>query len=135
MSQLVLVIRSSWWFGCFYVSAFLFLFTLPSFLSHDSSLAAGSYVALTVLGRPPGLPQIPLEEEEEGEKEQGAEVSPPSSLSAPLSPALPGGEQCSPVTSGTSCSPQEHVTSFLPDGVRKIKPSFIYFFISTFSSY
>ncbi|XP_044077360.1 rho guanine nucleotide exchange factor 12-like isoform X2 [Siniperca chuatsi] len=79
-------------------------------------IKSGSYVALTVLGRPPGLPQISLEEGEEEEKEERAEVSPPSSLSAPHSPALPGGEQCSPVTSSTSCRPQEHITSSPPDG-------------------
>eukprot|EP00064_Thunnus_orientalis_P000331 superscaffoldBa00000017_g331 len=67
---------------------------------------AGSYVALTVLGRPPGLPHIPLEEEE---KEEGGEVS---SLSVPHSPALPGREQ----RSSTSCGPQEHIASPLPDG-------------------
>ncbi|XP_045895461.1 rho guanine nucleotide exchange factor 12-like [Micropterus dolomieu] len=65
-------------------------------------IKSGSYVALTVLGRPPGLPQIPLEEGEEEEREEGAEVSPLSSLSVPHSPALPGGEQC---------RPQEHTTS------------------------
>ncbi|XP_034745196.1 rho guanine nucleotide exchange factor 12-like isoform X3 [Etheostoma cragini] len=64
-------------------------------------IKSGSYVALTVLGRPPGLPNIPLEEDEKEKKEEGAEVNPPSSLSAPHSPALPGGE---------------HVTSSLPDG-------------------
>uniref|UniRef100_A0A8D3EBR9 Rho guanine nucleotide exchange factor 12-like n=1 Tax=Scophthalmus maximus TaxID=52904 RepID=A0A8D3EBR9_SCOMX len=68
---------------------------------------SGSYVALTVLGRPPGL-QIPLEEEE-GEREreeEGAEVGSPSS-SSPA--ALPGPEPSSPWTSGTPP---------LPDGVR-----------------
>ncbi|KAA8586598.1 hypothetical protein FQN60_000434 [Etheostoma spectabile] len=64
-------------------------------------IKSGSYVALTVLGRPPGLPNIPLEEDEEEKKEEGAEVNPPSSLSAPHSPALQRGE---------------HVTSSLPDG-------------------
>ncbi|XP_019130350.2 rho guanine nucleotide exchange factor 12 isoform X2 [Larimichthys crocea] len=76
-------------------------------------IKSGSYVALTVLGRPPGLPHVPLEEGEEEEKEEGAEVSTLySSLSVPHSPALPGGERSSHVTS----SPQEHITSFLPDG-------------------
>ncbi|XP_071388987.1 rho guanine nucleotide exchange factor 12-like [Centroberyx affinis] len=77
-------------------------------------IKSGSYVALTVLGRPPGLPQIPLEEQGAGEKEdeeEGGEVGLSSSLSAPHSPALPGGEQCS-----TSCSPQDHITSPLPRG-------------------
>ncbi|TKS83195.1 Rho guanine nucleotide exchange factor 12 [Collichthys lucidus] len=76
-------------------------------------IKSGSYVALTVLGRPPGLPHMPLEEGEEEEKEEGAEVSTLySCLSVPHSPALPGGERSSHVTS----SPQEHITSFLPDG-------------------
>ncbi|XP_041657068.1 rho guanine nucleotide exchange factor 12 [Cheilinus undulatus] len=75
-------------------------------------IKSGSYVALTVLGRPPGLPQIPLDEEEEEEKEEGAEVSMPSSLSAPHSPALPGGQQHSPITS----IPQEPISSSLLDG-------------------
>ncbi|XP_076606817.1 rho guanine nucleotide exchange factor 12 isoform X2 [Chaetodon auriga] len=79
-------------------------------------IKSGSYVALTVLGRPPGLPHIPLEEGEREEKEEGAELSPSSSLSEPHSPALPGGEKCSHVTSGSSCSPQEYITSSLPDG-------------------
>ncbi|XP_049447196.1 rho guanine nucleotide exchange factor 12-like isoform X1 [Epinephelus fuscoguttatus] len=72
-------------------------------------IKSGSYVALTVLGRPPGLPHISLEEddEEENSKGEGADLSPPSSVSAPHSPALPGGEQC---------SLQEHSTSSLPDG-------------------
>ncbi|XP_067464922.1 rho guanine nucleotide exchange factor 12-like isoform X2 [Thunnus thynnus] len=72
-------------------------------------IKSGSYVALTVLGRPPGLPHIPLEEEE---KEEGGEVSSLSSLSVPHSPALPGREQ----RSSTSCGPQEHIASPPPDG-------------------
>ncbi|KAM7373986.1 hypothetical protein PAMP_006666 [Pampus punctatissimus] len=83
-------------------------------LKHEFDPTAGSYVALTVLGRPPGLPQVPLEDEE---KEEGVEVSPASSLSVPHSPALPGGEQ----RSSMSCSPQEHIASPLPDrGENKI---------------
>ncbi|XP_069002013.1 rho guanine nucleotide exchange factor 12 isoform X3 [Embiotoca jacksoni] len=74
-------------------------------------IKSGSYVALTVLGRPPGLPQIPLEEEKE-RKEEGAEVGAPSSLSAPHSPALSGGEQCG----SSPCSPPDHNTSSLSDG-------------------
>ncbi|XP_070699506.1 rho guanine nucleotide exchange factor 12-like [Pempheris klunzingeri] len=70
-------------------------------------IKSGSYVALTVLGRPPGLPHIPLEAEVEEEKGEGAEVSSPSSVSGQLSPALPGGERC---------GPQEHIASSLPDG-------------------
>ncbi|KAL6098341.1 arhgef12 [Pungitius sinensis] len=50
-------------------------------------IKSGSYVALTVLGRPPGLPHIPLEEDEEKEK-----VRPPSSPPPGLPPAPPGGE-------------------------------------------
>lgn len=63
-------------------------------------IKSGSYVALTVLGRPPGLPQIPLEEEEEevqerkeGKEDGGGEVNMQSSLSAPHSPVLSGVEQ------------------------------------------
>lgn len=105
-----------------------------SLLSHVSTPAAGSYVALTVLGRPPGLPQIPLGEEEEDEEEdqekaeeeekeeedEGSEVSPPLCLS----PALPGvcGEQRS---SWSSSSPQENSTSSLTDGVRSKRHFFI----------
>ncbi|XP_026227137.1 rho guanine nucleotide exchange factor 12 isoform X2 [Anabas testudineus] len=66
-------------------------------------IKSGSYVALTVLGRPPGLPQIPLEEDEE---ERG-KVKLPSSLSVPHSPALPRGEQC---------RLQENIASPQPDG-------------------
>uniref|UniRef100_A0A7N6AUR1 Rho guanine nucleotide exchange factor (GEF) 12a n=1 Tax=Anabas testudineus TaxID=64144 RepID=A0A7N6AUR1_ANATE len=71
-------------------------------------IKSGSYVALTVLGRPPGLPQIPLEEDEE---ERG-KVKLPSSLSVPHSPALPRGEQC---------RLQENIASPQPDGVRSRK--------------
>ncbi|XP_040907371.1 rho guanine nucleotide exchange factor 12 isoform X2 [Toxotes jaculatrix] len=74
-------------------------------------IKSGSYVALTVLGRPPGLPQISLEEDED-EKEDGPEVGPLSSLSVPNPPTLPGVEQCIPLTS----SPQEHIASPPPDG-------------------
>lgn len=102
----------------------LFLFALPSFLSCDSSLAAGSYVALTVLGRPPYIPLEEEEDEEEGKKEEGAEVSSPFSLSVLHSPALPAGERCSHETSRASCSPQDPTTTCLPDGVRmKIRPN------------
>uniref|UniRef100_A0A669DRA1 Rho guanine nucleotide exchange factor 12 n=1 Tax=Oreochromis niloticus TaxID=8128 RepID=A0A669DRA1_ORENI len=77
-------------------------------------IRSGSYVALTVLGRPPGLPQIPLEEEKEGNEEGG------DTLSAPHSPALSGGEQGSFLTSSTPCSPQDNTTSSsLSDGVRR----------------
>ncbi|XP_067347892.1 rho guanine nucleotide exchange factor 12 isoform X2 [Channa argus] len=72
-------------------------------------IKSGSYVALTVLGRPPGLPRIPLEDEEEG-KEDGGNVNLPSCLSVPHSPALPRGEQWD------SKRIQQHFTSSLPDG-------------------
>ncbi|KAM8897291.1 rho guanine nucleotide exchange factor 12 isoform 2-T2 [Spinachia spinachia] len=51
-------------------------------------IKSGSYVALTVLGRPPGLPHLPLEDDDE-EKETGR---PPSSPPSALPPAPPGGE-------------------------------------------
>ncbi|XP_029957008.1 rho guanine nucleotide exchange factor 12-like isoform X2 [Salarias fasciatus] len=65
-------------------------------------IKSGSYVALTVLGRPPGLPQMTLEEEEEEEDEaaaaeeeededEGGEAGAASSPSAPHSPVLSGG--------------------------------------------
>ncbi|XP_023129398.2 rho guanine nucleotide exchange factor 12 isoform X2 [Amphiprion ocellaris] len=72
-------------------------------------IKSGSYVALTVLGRPPGLPHIPLEEEKDGNEGNG-EVS--TSLSAPNSPALSGGEQSSCLTS----SPQHPLSTALCDG-------------------
>ncbi|XP_073335280.1 rho guanine nucleotide exchange factor 12 isoform X2 [Pagrus major] len=72
-------------------------------------IKSGSYVALTVLGRPPGLPHMPLEEGEEEEKEEGAEVS---SLAAPHSPVLSGVEQSGHMT----CSHQEATSSSLRDG-------------------
>uniref|UniRef100_A0A674CY78 Rho guanine nucleotide exchange factor 12 n=1 Tax=Salmo trutta TaxID=8032 RepID=A0A674CY78_SALTR len=67
-------------------------------------IKSGSYVALTVLGRPPGLAQISLSEGE------GGDLS--SFLSSPHSPGPTGGtgERC--VTSSTS--PQDHITSTLP---------------------
>ncbi|KAI3373979.1 hypothetical protein L3Q82_022549 [Scortum barcoo] len=72
-------------------------------------IKSGSYVALTVLGRPPGLLQIPLEEEEE--KEFGADqIKPPSS--APVVSPAPGGEQSAPSTGSNT----EIISSSLPDG-------------------
>ncbi|XP_068186712.1 rho guanine nucleotide exchange factor 12 isoform X2 [Antennarius striatus] len=68
-------------------------------------IKSGSYVALTVLGRPPGLVQV---------LEEPAEVT--SCLSAPHSPAPPGRETSSHVTSSTSCSLQGDVLSPPPDG-------------------
>ncbi|KAM9729106.1 rho guanine nucleotide exchange factor 12 isoform 2-T2 [Menidia menidia] len=59
-------------------------------------IKSGSYVALTVLGRPPGLTQSSLDEEKEGEKE-GEDAGSPCSLSAPNSPTLSaGGQDSSP---------------------------------------
>lgn len=69
-------------------------------------------MALTVLGRPPGVPQIPLVEDEEDsdvekreeeEMEKGPEVS---SSSSPI--ALPVSERC----------PLETSVALLPDGVK-----------------
>ncbi|XP_072230738.1 rho guanine nucleotide exchange factor 12-like isoform X2 [Leuresthes tenuis] len=80
-------------------------------------IKSGSYVALTVLGRPPGLVQIPLEEEKEGQEDR-EDASTPPSLSAPQSPTLSGGEQCSSLSSGAPCSPQSNISSSLPDGDR-----------------
>ncbi|XP_045080063.1 rho guanine nucleotide exchange factor 12 isoform X2 [Coregonus clupeaformis] len=67
-------------------------------------IKSGSYVALTVLGRPPGLAQISLSEGE------GGDLS--SFLSSSQSPGPTGGtgERCA--TSSTS--PQDHITSPLP---------------------
>uniref|UniRef100_A0A8C7FNW4 Rho guanine nucleotide exchange factor 12 n=1 Tax=Oncorhynchus kisutch TaxID=8019 RepID=A0A8C7FNW4_ONCKI len=66
-------------------------------------IKSGSYVALTVLGRPPGLAQVPLSEGEGGDP---GVLS--SSLSSPHSPGTVGGteERCS-----TSTSPQDHIIS------------------------
>ncbi|PWA24358.1 hypothetical protein CCH79_00011927 [Gambusia affinis] len=70
----------------------------------------GSYVALTVLGRPPGLSQMPLEEAQEQEEHE--EVSMPLPLSATNSPALSGAER----SSFLSGSPQNHNNCTLSDG-------------------
>ncbi|XP_035289416.1 rho guanine nucleotide exchange factor 12 isoform X2 [Anguilla anguilla] len=64
-------------------------------------IKSGSYVALTVLGRPPGLPQIPLSEGE-------GDVGLPSTTS-PHSPGPAGGDR----TSSTS-SPSDRITAPLP---------------------
>lgn len=69
-------------------------------------------MALTVLGRPPGVPQISLDEEEdsdvekreEEEQDEGAEVS---SSCSPI--ARPAGERWPSETGGAAS---------LPDGVR-----------------
>ncbi|XP_055082905.1 rho guanine nucleotide exchange factor 12 isoform X2 [Periophthalmus magnuspinnatus] len=62
-------------------------------------IKSGSYVALTVLGRPPGLPQIPLEDEL-------SPLSPVSPVSTLHSPVLSGGGSASPLSlrSPLSCS-------------------------------
>lgn len=74
-------------------------------------------MALTVLGRPPGVPQIPLDEEddsdvekrEEEEQEEGAEVS---SSCSPI--ARPASERRPPEISGAAS---------LPDGMRGTESS------------
>ncbi|XP_042612902.1 rho guanine nucleotide exchange factor 12 isoform X4 [Cyprinus carpio] len=65
-------------------------------------IKSGSYVALTVLGRPPGLPQIPLSD---GEGEEG----PLFSLTFPHSPGPIG-----PDRSSSSPSPPERKPTPLP---------------------
>ncbi|XP_054610841.1 rho guanine nucleotide exchange factor 12 isoform X2 [Dunckerocampus dactyliophorus] len=75
-------------------------------------IKSGSYVALTVLGRPPGLPQIHLEEhddeEEEHEKDEGEEEGNANQMVQ----KSPGGQRhCS-----APCSPEAHPASLLPDG-------------------
>ncbi|XP_058239842.1 rho guanine nucleotide exchange factor 12 isoform X1 [Hemibagrus wyckioides] len=63
-------------------------------------IKSGSYVALTVLGRPPGLPQIPLSEGE-------GDGEPLSSLSSPHSPIPSIPER----SSSSSTSPSDRVIS------------------------
>ncbi|XP_067112948.1 rho guanine nucleotide exchange factor 12 isoform X1 [Osmerus mordax] len=65
-------------------------------------IKSGSYVALTVLGRPPGLVQISL-----GEGEGDSGLSP--SLSSPHSPGPTSGESLGLSPSSTT-SPQDHIT-------------------------
>uniref|UniRef100_A0A8C7TK61 Rho guanine nucleotide exchange factor (GEF) 12a n=1 Tax=Oncorhynchus mykiss TaxID=8022 RepID=A0A8C7TK61_ONCMY len=55
-------------------------------------IKSGSYVALTVLGRPPGLPQIPLLEGEAKVVFLGPQTG-SSSVTSPNSPGQPMGEQ------------------------------------------
>ncbi|XP_027034400.2 rho guanine nucleotide exchange factor 12 isoform X3 [Tachysurus fulvidraco] len=71
-------------------------------------IKSGSYVALTVLGRPPGLPQIPLSEGE-GDRE------PLSSLSSPHSPIPSVPER----SSSSSTSPSDRIASSLPPWAMK----------------
>uniref|UniRef100_A0A671NWB9 Rho guanine nucleotide exchange factor 12-like n=1 Tax=Sinocyclocheilus anshuiensis TaxID=1608454 RepID=A0A671NWB9_9TELE len=61
-------------------------------------IKSGSYVALTVLGRPPGLPQIPLSD---GEGEEG----PLFSLTSPHSPGPIGPDRSSSSPSPSECKP------------------------------
>uniref|UniRef100_A0A8C8GL63 Rho guanine nucleotide exchange factor (GEF) 12a n=1 Tax=Oncorhynchus tshawytscha TaxID=74940 RepID=A0A8C8GL63_ONCTS len=70
---------------------FSFSFFLPYLRIHLIS-SAGSYVALTVLGRPPGLPQIPLLEGEAKVVFLGAHTG-SSSVTSPNSPGQPMGER------------------------------------------
>ncbi|CAB1348526.1 unnamed protein product, partial [Coregonus sp. 'balchen'] len=65
----------------------------------------GSYVALTVLGRPPGLPQIPLLEGEAKLGFLGAQTGSPT-VTSPNSPGQPTGER--------PYSPHDRITSPLP---------------------
>uniref|UniRef100_A0AAR2JML4 Rho guanine nucleotide exchange factor (GEF) 12a n=1 Tax=Pygocentrus nattereri TaxID=42514 RepID=A0AAR2JML4_PYGNA len=67
-------------------------------------IKSGSYVALTVLGRPPGMPQIPLSE---GEGEGGL-------LSALSSPHSPGPIAAERSSSSSTTSPSDRITSPLP---------------------
>ncbi|XP_042153015.1 rho guanine nucleotide exchange factor 12 isoform X3 [Oncorhynchus tshawytscha] len=68
-------------------------------------IKSGSYVALTVLGRPPGLPQIPLLEGEAKVVFLGAHTG-SSSVTSPNSPGQPMGER--------PYSPHDRITSPLP---------------------
>ncbi|XP_041733275.1 rho guanine nucleotide exchange factor 12 isoform X3 [Coregonus clupeaformis] len=68
-------------------------------------IKSGSYVALTVLGRPPGLPQIPLLEGEAKLGFLGAQTGSPT-VTSPNSPGQPMGER--------PYSPHDRITSPLP---------------------
>ncbi|KAK6295637.1 hypothetical protein J4Q44_G00333500 [Coregonus suidteri] len=68
-------------------------------------IKSGSYVALTVLGRPPGLPQIPLLEGEAKLGFLGAQTGSPT-VTSPNSPGQPTGER--------PYSPHDRITSPLP---------------------
>lgn len=74
-------------------------------------LAAGSYVALTVLGRPPGLPLQDEEEPEDTDVMEEGELS--SSL--PTSPALSARQQSS--LEGTGLQ-HDGINYESPEGVR-----------------
>uniref|UniRef100_A0A3P9KGV8 Rho guanine nucleotide exchange factor 12-like n=1 Tax=Oryzias latipes TaxID=8090 RepID=A0A3P9KGV8_ORYLA len=69
-------------------------------------IKSGSYVALTVLGRPPGLPHIPLEEEREEEVGVGETTT---------SSALPSSHSTE-ISGDVPSSPHDHTTSSMPDG-------------------
>uniref|UniRef100_A0A671NWX3 Rho guanine nucleotide exchange factor 12-like n=1 Tax=Sinocyclocheilus anshuiensis TaxID=1608454 RepID=A0A671NWX3_9TELE len=79
-------------------------------------IKSGSYVALTVLGRPPGLPQIPLSD---GEGEEG----PLFSLTSPHSPGPIG-----PDRSSSSPSPSElfNLTSSMTRDVGMIRAAVMF---------
>lgn len=74
-------------------------------------LAAGSYVALTVLGRPPGLPLQDEDEPEDTDVMEEGELS--SSL--PTTPALSARQQCS--LDGTGLQ-HDQISYELTEGVR-----------------
>ncbi|XP_036392087.1 rho guanine nucleotide exchange factor 12-like isoform X2 [Megalops cyprinoides] len=75
-------------------------------------IKSGSYVALTVLGRPPGLPQIPLSEEE---GDAGLLNPGGSSLTSPNSPGQTAGDRTS--------NPLDHDTPPRPVWAMKEEPS------------
>ncbi|XP_045559426.1 rho guanine nucleotide exchange factor 12 isoform X4 [Salmo salar] len=68
-------------------------------------IKSGSYVALTVLGRPPGLPQIPLSESEAKLGFPGPQTG-LSPVTSPNTPGQPTGER--------PYSPHDRITSPLP---------------------
>uniref|UniRef100_A0AAR2JP68 Rho guanine nucleotide exchange factor 12 n=1 Tax=Pygocentrus nattereri TaxID=42514 RepID=A0AAR2JP68_PYGNA len=78
-------------------------------------IKSGSYVALTVLGRPPGMPQIPLSE---GEGEGGL-------LSALSSPHSPGPIAAERSSSSSTTSPSDRITSPLPEYSRNPTPKLL----------
>ncbi|XP_057676470.1 rho guanine nucleotide exchange factor 12 isoform X2 [Corythoichthys intestinalis] len=70
-------------------------------------IKSGSYVALTVLGRPPGIPQIHLEEHEEDTLEEEDQDDSDQSVRHSF-----GGDG----RGSTTCSPEAHFHSSLLDG-------------------
>uniref|UniRef100_A0A671Q5Z1 Rho guanine nucleotide exchange factor 12-like n=1 Tax=Sinocyclocheilus anshuiensis TaxID=1608454 RepID=A0A671Q5Z1_9TELE len=82
-------------------------------------IKSGSYVALTVLGRPPGLPQIPLSD---GEGEEG----PLFSLTSPHSPGPIGPDRSSSspnwrMTAENSAMTEEHSRNPTPKLLKEIQ--------------